>query len=268
MIRIISDIHFGDRASGVMHLNMLLPLFDGAEHVIFNGDTLDTRLGPNPQKTAEESAEVNAFIKRLDIPVTCITGNHDPDFSLIHHLDLALGQVLVMHGDLVFDSIVPWARDAALLKHQIKKTIEGLGGIVSFEQKLIIYRALCLALPQGHQAEVNPFKYGVKFLKDTAWPPWRLLGMVEAWRTMPMKTAYVVQHARPKARFVITGHTHWPGVWKTQQGITVLNTGSFCRPLGCAVVELTETMLVLRNVRLKKGSYYPAEQICELSLAH
>ncbi len=268
MIRIISDIHYGDKASGVVDLNQLLPLFEGANSVIFNGDTLDTRHGPNPLKTAQDLAQMNAFLAGLKIPITCITGNHDPDFSSIHHLNLAQDQVFVMHGDLAFDSIVPWGKDAPMLRKQIKDGLERLGANVSLEEKLSLYRRLSKDLPQGHQAEKNSVKYAAKFLKDTAWPPWRLLYMLNAWRCMPKQTAQISALVRPRARFVITGHTHWPGVWKTKQGITVINTGSFCPPLGQSLVELNTDLLVVRSIKRKNGSYYPGKRICEFLLAH
>jgi len=268
MIRIFSDIHYGDKASRVVDLKQLLPLFEGTEHVILNGDTIDTRIGPNPAKTDRERAEVTRFLTSMKLPVSCITGNHDPDISDLHHLELANGQIVVMHGDLAFDNIVPWGKDAPLLKSQITDALALFKEPISMEQKHQVYRKISKALVQGHQAEKNVLKYAALFLRDTAWPPWRLIYMLNAWRDMPSKIAHLITQERPAARYVITGHTHWPGFWTTRQGVTVINTGSFCPPLGCACVEITQTKLTVRQVIRKNKQYYPGKQLCEFALAH
>jgi predicted phosphodiesterase len=268
MIRIFSDIHYGDKASGVVDLKQLLPLFEGAEHIILNGDTLDTRVSPNPTKTDKDKAEVIHFTTTLKLPVSCITGNHDPDISDTHHLEFASGQIVVMHGDLAFDNIVPWGKDAPLLKKQIINALALLRDPITIEQKLQVYREISKALPQGHQAEKNLLKYSALFLRDTAWPPWRLLFMLKAWKDMPSKIARLVTKERPAARYIIVGHTHLPGFWTTRHGVTVINTGSFCPPLGCACVEITKTKIIVRHVTRRAKQYYLGKQLSEFALAH
>jgi len=101
--RIISDVHYGDHASRVDRLEQLRPLLDGVTHLVMNGDTLDTRSSRFPAHTDECTAAVNAFFPREVASTTFLTGNHDGDFSPIHHLDLAGGKIFVTHGDIFFD---------------------------------------------------------------------------------------------------------------------------------------------------------------------
>ena len=109
-IRILSDLHYGEHASRVRSLAQLRPLLDGATRLVVNGDTLDTRPGPDPDRTDRTKEEVRAFFDEVGAPVTFLTGNHDPDFSPNALADLAEGRVLVTHGDILFSDIVPWGR--------------------------------------------------------------------------------------------------------------------------------------------------------------
>ena len=126
LTRIFSDLHFGDRASRVHRLEQLRPLCDGVGRLVLNGDTLDTRPGPAPQHTAECRAAVLEFFPREAGAVTYVTGNHDADLSETHSVDLAGGLIFATHGDIIFDNIVPWSRDAAVIGEQITARLQGL----------------------------------------------------------------------------------------------------------------------------------------------
>ena len=106
--RIFSDIHYGDRASSVLSVRQLQGLTEGVDSIILNGDTLDTRAGPHPERTAERKAEIIEFFSGTGAGITYVTGNHDPDISACHACEIAGGEVLVTHGDIIFDDIVPW----------------------------------------------------------------------------------------------------------------------------------------------------------------
>ena len=106
-IRIVSDIHFADRSSRVGALDELRPLFVDVASLVLNGDTLDTRPGSDPGKRGE----VLGWLAKAGPDVTIITGNHDPDLSSTHWAEFSEGSVFVTHGDILFDSIVPWSKD-------------------------------------------------------------------------------------------------------------------------------------------------------------
>lgn len=269
LIRIISDVHYADRGSRVRSLDQLRPLLDGATSFVFNGDTLDTRHGKLPQRTAQKRAEVLDFFRALATPVTFLTGNHDPEISGEHALEFAGGAVLVTHGDLLYESVVPWSRDAEMIRARIIAALAALpdGADASLEGRLSAYRSVAATIPQLHQSETNPIRYAIRLAGDTVWPPQRALTIIKAWREAPDRAAALAIAHRPKARFIAIGHTHRAGVWKTRSGIVVINTGSFCGPLGPMLAEITEDRIVVRHVASRRGAFHPGAEVANFSLS-
>ncbi len=269
LTRIFSDLHYGDRATRLRSLKQLNPVLDGVDELILNGDTLDTRHGPHPQRTAQARAEVEAYFESCAPSVTQLTGNHDPDISGHHALDLAGGQVFVTHGDIIFEDVVPWGRDAAYFRARITRGLHALDHNTRHQlaPRLAVYRAACLALPQRHQAEPNPFKYALHLAADTVWPPLRSYRILRAWLDTPQLAAAAAGAHRPTARFMLIGHTHRPGVWRTSSGLFVINTGSLCRPFGACAVDLTSEKLTVRRLEERSGEFRLGANVAEFALA-
>jgi predicted phosphodiesterase len=269
LIRIFSDIHYGDRSSRVRSLAQLAPLFEGAGTVVLNGDSLDTRQGPYPDRTAEIRAEATAFFGRANARIVLMTGNHDPDLSPLHVQTLAGGQVMVTHGDVLFENIVPWGRDVPLIRRIVSEEQARHAHLDdgSLEARLTIFRHACARIPQRHQVEQNRWKHLLSYTLDTFWPPQSAGRVLWAWQVAPERAATLAETHRPKARFVIIGHTHRPGIWRTRNGRVVINTGSFTRPLGSCVVELTPGRLRVRRVVARAGTFVPDRTMAEFALA-
>jgi predicted phosphodiesterase len=269
VIRILSDLHYGDRASLVSRLGQLRPLFDGIGRLVLNGDTLDTRPGPHPGHAVACRDEVLDFFPRSVPAVTYLTGNHDADLSPHHRLDLARGQVFVTHGDIVFDNIVPWSNDAALIGQRIAEHLAAApaGERDDLDRRLFIWRQVAASIPQRHQSERHGFKHFVRYLADTAWPPARILRVLQAWREQPRLAAALARRHRPAARYVVTGHIHRPGIWHDPNGLIVINTGSYTPPLGGTCVDLTLGRLVVRALRRRRGEFHPGRVLAEFPLA-
>jgi predicted phosphodiesterase len=269
LIRIFSDIHYGDRSSQVRSLAQLAPLFDGAGTVILNGDSIDTRSGPYPARTAEVRAEATEFFAQAAAKTVLMTGNHDPDLSPLHAQTLAGEQVLVTHGDVLFENIVPWGRDVPLIRKLVSEEQARHAHLDdgSLEARLMIFRQACARIPQRHQVEQNRWKHLLSYTLDTFWPPQSAGRVLWAWSVAPERASALAETHRPKARFVIIGHTHRPGVWHTRNGRVVINTGSFTRPLGSCLVELTPGHLRVRRVVARRGAFVPDRTMAEFSLA-
>jgi predicted phosphodiesterase len=231
LIRILSDIHFGDRISRVVRLEQLQPLFGGVSHLVLNGDTLDTREGPNPAHNEECRAAVVDFLPKRIRP-TFLSGNHDPDFTPHHYLDLAQGSVFVIHGDLMYDDIVPWSIDGPVIGRRIAAELEKLPipQRHDLDQRSAIFRRVAASIPQRHQSERHRLKYALRYLADTVWPPQKLFRVLRAWQTAPTRAATLAGRYRPRAKFILNGHTHRAGIWRMPSGVTVINTGSFAPP--------------------------------------
>lgn len=269
LTRIFSDLHYGDRASALNSLAGLRPLLDDASHVILNGDTLDTRPGPSPDFTRALREEVTAFFTSSHPAVTFLGGNHDPDISSVNALELAGRQVLVTHGDILFEDMVPWGRDAAVLRERIAAELARLTPAerADLESCLVAYRRAAVTIPQRHQSEQNGFKYLVGFLADTIWPPLRIFSVLRAWREAPERAAAVVARYRLPANFFVMGHTHHLGARPTRSGVTAINTGSFCPPSAPAVVDVTENRISLRQIERRGVEYRLSTTLAEFALA-
>jgi predicted phosphodiesterase len=268
LIRIISDVHYADRSSRVRSLEQLRPLLDGATSMVVNGDMLDTRASRDPSHTEAAGREVRAFFASAGVPVTFLTGNHDPDFSDVHSLELAGGRILVTHGDILFDNVVPWSKDAPMIRARVIAALAALppGEADRLEGRLLAFRAVAASVPQLHQSERNPLKYALHFASDTVWPPQRALSILRAWRETPARAEAMTRRHRPGAAFVVIGHTHKPGVWRMPSGVVVVNTGSFCRPFGAMGAEVTPGKLTVHLVESRGGQFHRGANVAEYSL--
>lgn len=269
LTRIFSDIHYGDRASRVNRLGQLRPLLDGVTQLVLNGDTFDTRPGPDPDYTAQLRGEVSAFIGSAGIPTTLLTGNHDPDLTANHAVDLAEERVFVTHGDVVFDNIVPWSNDAPEISRLLAAEFAKLPPDIldRLDDHLALWRRVCAAIPQRHQSERNGLKYALRFASDTIWPPTRVFRVLAAWRRAPKLAAALTRRHRPLAQFILNGHTHRPGIWRTDLGVTVINTGSFCPPTGGFVVDLTASQLTVRRTESRGDEFHAGGVLAQFTLA-
>jgi predicted phosphodiesterase len=267
LTRIISDIHYGDRASAVTSLAQLAPLLAGTRTLICNGDTLDTRAGPYPEHTAHLRRDLTRFIQCAPAEVRLFTGNHDPDVSNQASADLAGGHVLVTHGDVLFDNLVPWGVDAMRAGELVSQARAACAaGSLDLARLLQIHRQAAAQIPQRHQAEPRSWKYLAGFLKDTIWPAPRALLILRAWQKTPGLAQSLLKTHRPQARFLVMGHTHRPGIWRRPDGRTIINTGSYCPPSGRLLVELTTHELLVRRVLLRGGDFHPGKIIAQFAL--
>jgi predicted phosphodiesterase len=269
LIRVFSDLHFGDRSCRVNSLEQLRPLMDGASSVLLNGDTLDTRQGRHPQRTALKRREVLEFFSTIGIPVTFLTGNHDPDLSPHHAAEFEGGRILITHGDVLFDTIVPWSKNAPEIRRKILAALLALPGDsgLKLDGKLKAFRSVAATLPQKHQMEPDPLRYTLSLVGETVWPPHRVLSILRAWREAPGRAAELARRHRPRARFIAIGHTHMPGVWQTPAGVVVVNTGSFCRPFGALVLEISPGRIRIREVTSKGGVFHLGTEIAAFATA-
>lgn len=269
LTRILSDIHYGDRASRVSALDRLRPLLNGIDGLVLNGDTLDTRPGPRPAHTAACRAALRDFLSAHAPPATILTGNHDPDLSEQHAIELAHGQVIATHGDIVFDDIVPWGRDASIIATKIAAAMAAQppSNRAGLATRFAIWRQVAAEIPQRHQSEPHGLKYALRFAADTLWPPQRVARVLRAWRVYPARVAEFARLHWPDAKYIAVGHTHRPGIWTSPAGVTVINTGSFCPPLGGYTIDVAPERLVVRTVQVASGEFRPGEIVGEFPLA-
>ncbi len=269
LIRIFSDVHYGDRGSRVRSLDQLSPLVHGPGALVLNGDLLDTRPGPDPDRTRADRIAAQDFFARAGTPTTFVTGNHDPDLSTVHALELAEGRLLATHGDVLFDDIVPWGRDAAVISRRIHAEFAAIPAEAAplLERRLAALRRVAAAIPQRHQSERHLLRYLAGLAADTLWPPHRLRSVLRAWRELPERAAALARDHRPRARFIVVGHTHRPGIWTTPSGVVVINTGSFGPLLGGLLADVVPGALRIRRIESRRGEFHAGDKVAEFALA-
>ena len=267
-IRILSDLHFGEPSSRVRWLPALCPLFAGADRIVFNGDSLDTRIRPDGQDAGESRRLFQEFI-RGEAPRTCLlTGNHDADISTTHCLDLLGGTVFVTHGEILFSNLVPWGHDQPMLADYFQEELAALppADREALEPRLAAGKRACARLPLPPGAFPRSGWDRLRHMACKFWPPSCAFAMVQAWRRLPTLAAEFTRQHRPGARFVIVGHTHLPGVWM-RQGVVVINTGSFSPPFGSYAVDVSPLQVVVRRVRRGPDSFSLGRIVASFALA-
>jgi len=269
VIRIFSDLHYGDRASKLDDLRALSPLFEGADRVVLNGDTLDTRQSPWPEFTRELRSEIEEFFKHQSPPATFLTGNHDPDISTHHVLELADRRVYVTHGDILYEELVPWSRDARTLRERVASGLAQLSPEARdrLENRFIVHRRAAVSLHQRHQSEKSTLKYALAFTADTVWPPTRFLQILRAWREAPRRAAKLLQKESSPARVFVMGHTHRLGATVGPNGLAVLNTGSLCPPCIAGVVDVSAEHATLRRIERRGREFVLGGTLTKIALA-
>jgi len=270
VIRIFSDLHYGDRSSRITDLAALAPLAEGADRVIINGDSIDTRAGPNPAYTAQTRADLEGYFRQWGPPVTFLSGNHDPDFTPLHYLDLAEGRIFITHGDILYPDIVPWGRDAPVVRERMAAAWRSSPvpwGTASLAERFAVQRVVARSIPQRHQSEPNRWRHLRRLATDMMWPPWRIASIMAAWLAFPHLAERFMTTYRPGARFMLAGHTHAPGIWRRPEGRIVINTGSLCRPFGALAVDFKAQTLEIRPIEQKGAEFRLGGVVAGLHLA-
>jgi len=261
-IRILSDLHLGNRASLVVSPDTVAPLFEGSGTVILNGDTFDHRHRESGKNPANPVEIFETLARRKGVELIVISGNHDPDYSPVHHLDLANGQILVTHGDVLYPEIAPWSCFAAQFRQMVRTELEELENPVGYSLEYLLAtnkRVARRILAQPHfyfPTNEGFLRHLIRYL----WPPFRILRILGSWRRLPASAAKLADDHRPNARFIIVGHTHFPGIWKRRNRL-VINTGSFLPLLGRRLVDIREDNLEVRKIRQIRHAFHPGRVV-------
>ena len=257
-VRIISDIHWGHPASLVRRPEQLRPLFEGAGTVVFNGDTLEQAPGFDGSKEARPEAAFEEVCREAGAGAFFVSGNHDPSISGHDSLALEDGRVLVTHGDVVFPEISVWGRT----RHELRAACESLyepgraPHEAGFEGVTARVRETCRVMLDDGGADGVVWCGWVRFFWRQGWPPGRALRILRCWRETALRGVGLAGRHHATPRFVVMGHTHYPGVWH-RDGVTVINTGSYFPLMGRRLVQIHEGQLTVRRVVRGKNAFYP-----------
>jgi len=248
-LRIISDLHLGHSASLIEDFTQLGPLLKGIRTLVINGDAAEMRFLKERESGRKELDRLAEFCRAADVEPVFIGGNHDPTASSCYHLDLAGGAILVTHGDMLFHDISPWSHEADMMRDAHTQALQYLDddAFIDFEKRLhankqasIALELVSLKMPRGRLARVA-------ILLKECWPPTRPWRILKVWRDTPERAEALARVFRPRARFIIVGHTHLQGIWRRGPRV-IINTGSFTPPLGRLAVDLEGDKLEVKKI--------------------
>lgn len=254
---IISDLHLGHRASQIRDPEELVPILKEARSVIFNGDTVEMRTPVDRPVGRHMAAVIARLCHSIGCRATFVNGNHDPAVSKIDHLDLMDGRILVTHGDILFLGVAPWSRQALAYRKIHLRALANLGpdALMNFEKRLLAAKRTSIKL-QLMERPVTEHSKAPKLavLVQQFWPPHRPFMILHAWLQTPTLAARLCDLFRPNSKYVIVGHTHYPGFWK-RGPVTVINTGSYVLRFGALAVLLHGESIEIRKVIKQKEGF-------------
>ncbi len=267
VIRIFSDLHYRDATSRLQTLAAFAPLLRGADEIIFNGDTVDTQIPPH----LSHLDEVRAFFAHAGPRVTFLSGNHDPDISTLSETSLCDDRVWITHGDVFFDEIAPWSRYRPEFARRLAALTANIppAELALIETRLRLNRLVCRDLPENTDLLHHTFASRLIRLFRALFPPEQALTILRSWRDTPRLVATLTRAQRPRARVVILGHTHYPGVWRVPGSypLTVINTGTWSRPFAPRFVELSGNRIRVIRINAAGGAFHPGRVVAEFPLA-
>lgn len=247
---ILSDLHLGRPGFGIASADGLRPLWQGMGNVIFNGDTAEVHHPRHRAQAAREAIRLLDLCEQDGVQPLLLSGNHDPYISDVRHVELARQQVFITHGDVLHPAIAPWspragrmraAHQAALLAMRRERGSDGLSRVGLEEQLRIAQHA---SHAEWEELASEALHSTIRAMLTR---PWAVVRVLWYWSAFPAMAARFAQEHGVPARFIITGHTHHPGVWEVA-GRTIINTGSFGFPGRPLAVRLGRQALTIHRV--------------------
>ncbi|HEX4124330.1 MAG TPA: hypothetical protein VHY37_06350 [Tepidisphaeraceae bacterium] len=267
-VRILSDVHFHHPASFAREARQLAPLLEGVKTVIFNGDTTELRFTKFRELGMRSCEQLRALCVERGIESIFVNGNHDPILSPMNHLDLARGAVVVTHGDVLFQNISPWSDEAPVLyeAHLAELAKLPCEAFADFDKRLAAVKQACMVFATRRSTLKAGMPGIIQSFAREAWPPWRPLKIIGAWRQLPRRAVAMGRVFRPQARYIVVGHTHYAGIWRRGPR-TIINTGSFMPHGGTYLVDLQDSQLAVRKISRHGGAFHPGKLLAELPIS-
>ena len=263
MIRVLSDLHWGHKASLIKTSDSLEELVREADKVIFNGDTLEQKFEDSPshlKKPLPSLPEFRDLLKGWNIEPIFLTGNHDPRISNAHYCELNGGEILITHGDAIFQNVAPWSSNKDILGNAVKRGLANSPANQSLHSYLQAFKDASLE-EHALVKDYDPTVWGkIQIFLRQAWPPTRALTILKCWQEAPEKAIELVNKFEKTPRFLIIGHTHKPDI-TTIGSTTVINTGSFLPWPGATALDIDSKGLTARKIIKRDGRYSTGDVI-------
>lgn len=224
---ILSDLHMGHPVSRLERVSALKPLLDGAGTVIWNGDTWQEMTPPFRARSEDMLGELDALCASLGIRQRHLPGNHDPGWPGDGWIELAQGNIVVSHGDSLFDEGSPWKREILLNRNVVRELWnEHPDAHHDPVHRHALARKIALRLLSTDHPEGRGL---LQRACDAIHPPQRALKILEAWLCQADAGNTFCERFFPDCGVLLIGHFHHHGIWRRGRRL-ILNTGSFMNP--------------------------------------
>ncbi len=266
-IRIISDIHFGHRGSLIHHPDQIDPLLKDTSTLVFNGDTFEAQFKDRQEDTHTTMEELKRLCSSNQVTPHFISGNHDPGISDLHYITLNDEEILITHGDILFQDIVPWSPHAKRLSLLHRKYLDELTEAEKndFSSLLQANKKASLNLNPAPPPLTGGIMGKLKHFAGHARAPQRVYRTFSSWINTPGIATNFLQKQCPKTQFFIFGHTHFPGIWSKKNRV-IINTGSFVPLLGNLSVDIFSDRMSIRKIRMRKGQAHLGREIASFKI--
>ncbi|HET6428704.1 MAG TPA: metallophosphoesterase [Phycisphaerae bacterium] len=266
-VAVISDVHLAWRRRWRRRVNRLRPLWAGAAAVVFNGDTLDRTTSARPERAREVLDHIRQCCAADGAEAVFVGGNSDFDAVEDDHAVLAGGAVLATHGHVLLPGICPWRSTAANLRRARQQALEELPP----DQRQTLagqLHAARMGLVRGMRP-FDPRRRDLVLPVLRLWSflhrPDRALCILGVWRDTPARAAEFLRRYCPRARVILIGHTHRPGVWQVGER-WVINTGSVRSAWRPLVARVEGRTVIVRRARARAGQLHPGATLAEITL--
>jgi len=248
---IISDTHLGK--PGGTTADALRPVWQGIDELIINGDTAEVQVPWLRGAAIRELDRLDQLTRQDGVGLTLISGNHDAYLTDRRCLQLANGNILIMHGDALHPAVAPWTRSAKALQARTHREIS------KAEQDDLEAR-LNIAQHVGHSEFLKEYvlsNLGDSTVRRILARPIEVPRVLWYWRNEPALAQRFLDSYAPQTKVLIIGHSHRRGVWQLGER-TIINTGAFMFPgRPQCVMQAGDTLSVHRIV--KQGQSYRRE---------
>lgn len=231
---------------------MLRPILTGVDHLVLAGDIWQQRkIGQGGDAAKKFFKDLLDMLGKLGVSYEVLRGNHDPEGGA-GVTWLANRQILVTHGDAIYDDATPWSREIGKYREEVSAIIQRfesrshLAAACADRAKEIAQTLTGVPLPKIPP----PFN----FFATALWPPSRTFEMMRVWQGMGREGLGFLEHSGEGAKVLVCGHFHRAGIWE-RKGKVMINTGAFMKGSRPWAVDLDERMLTARALRLSDGSF-------------
>ena len=249
---IISDTHLGRPHCSAGSAEALRPLWQGASHLIINGDAAEVHHPQFRTAAARQILALQDLCEADGVALSLISGNHDPYLTDLRHLYLADGQVLVTHGDALHPAITPWSPAAGRLRAAVTKAMAAVDreSHDHLETRLAAFQYASGAEWAGMlEREADRSRVISMFIR-----PWSMIRVLHYWSIIPRRAAEFLERFAPAARFILLGHTHHSGIWHINDRC-IINTGSFGFPGRPQMVIVEGQTMTVRPIRWRRRNW-------------